>query len=179
VFLRVLGGFVLAFKKMKLTIDNFDNAGARDYTEWIDEECLPKVVRRLNAPWKMTCGLILADSSFVVPCAGAHVLLSTNSGTPLFTGYLDGVPEEEYLGWNERGPQYRLALSASSDDVILDRQTLPPRPAFVERGAGQILAALCDDVSQGQVSTSGAEDVEALQSYFASVRHSWSEHAAR
>lgn len=164
---------------MKLTIDNFDGTGARDYTQWIDEETLPKIVRRLNAPWKMTCGLILAASSFVVPCAGARVILSTGKGVTLFTGYLDGVPHEEYLGWDERGPQYRLALSASSDDVVLDRKMLQPRPAFVDRSAGNILASLANDVAPGQFDTSAAEDVESVESYFASVRHPWSEHAAQ
>ena len=41
---------------MKLTIDNFDGVGARDYTPWIAEEEPPKIVRQLNAPWKMSCG---------------------------------------------------------------------------------------------------------------------------
>ena len=164
---------------MKLTIDNFDGAGARDCTQWIDEENLPKIVRRLNAPWKMTCGLILAGSNFVVPPAGARVVLSTSKGAALFTGYLDGVPEEEYLGWNERGPQYRLNVSASSDDVILDRKTLQPRPAFVNCSAGGIVAALASDVAPGQFDCSGADDVESLESYFASSRHLWSEHAAQ
>ena len=164
---------------MKLTIDNFDGVGARDYTQWIDEESLPKIVRRLNAPWKMSCALILSGSSFVVPCAGARVMLSTAKGLALFTGYLDGVPEEEYLGWNERGPQYRLAVSASSDDVVLDRKMLQPRPAFVDCSAGSIVASLANDVAPGRFDTSAAEDVESVESYFASVRHSWSEHAAQ
>ncbi len=164
---------------MKLTIDNFDGVGARDYTQWIDEESLPKIVRRLNAPWKMSCALILSGSSFVVPCAGARVTLSTAKGLALFTGYLDGVPEEEYLGWNERGPQYRLAISASSDDVVLDRKMLQPRPAFVDSSAGKIVASLANDVAPRQFDTSAAEDVENIESYFASVRHSWSEHAAQ
>ena len=164
---------------MKLTIDNFDGIGARDYTQWIDEENLPKIMRRLSAPWKMSCALILSGSSFVVPCAGARVTLSTAKGVALFTGYLDGVPEEEYLGWNERGPQYRLAVSASSDDVVLDRKMLQPRPAFVDCSAGSIVASLANDVSPGKFDTSAAEDVESIESYFASVQHSWSEHASQ
>jgi len=162
---------------MKLTIDNFDGAGARDYTAWIDQENLPRIARKLNAPWHMTFGLLLAGSNFIVPCSGARLKLSTQSGTLLFTGYLDGVPEEEYLGWNECGPQYRLAAKATSDDVVLDRKLVPPRPAFVDRSAGEILSSLTNDVSPEPLDTSATENVETIQSYFASSRHSWSEHA--
>ena len=139
---------------------------------------LPKIVRRLNVPWKMSCALILAVE-LRGPVCGCARDAERPRAWGLFTGYLDGVPEEEYLGWNELGPQYRLAVSASSDDVELDRKMLQLRPAFVDSSAGKIVASLVNDVAPRQFDTSASEDVENIESYFASVRHPWSEHAAQ
>ena len=107
---------------MKLTIDNLDGQGARDYTASLDSENAPKILRRLNRPAQMRFGLVTGEANFVVPPAGARVILRRNSGADLFAGYVSGSPTYHYLGWGERGPLYRYELSAFSDEIVADRQ---------------------------------------------------------
>jgi hypothetical protein len=104
---------------MKIFIDS------SDYTSHIDAQVRPLVKRVLNAPSRFTCALIATEPAFVIPQADARVVWERNDGHRVFTGYLDGEPEWEHLGWNERGPVYRYRLRATSDGVVLDRKRLP------------------------------------------------------
>src|SRR5512146_615292 len=95
---------------MFLTIDNLDDAGARDYTASLDAERPPRVLRRLNRPSELRAWLYACDAQFVVPARGARVILARSNGERVFTGYAHASPEYEYLGWGERGPLYRYLL---------------------------------------------------------------------
>ncbi len=163
---------------MKLTIDNFDGAGARDYTANIDADASPRIQRRLNRPSHLTVGLIAAGPDFVVPASGARIVLAREDGIALFTGYTSAVPDYEYLGWGERGPAYRYSVAALSDEFLLDRRCIADRAPFVDRTAGDILRQLVGDTG-APVDTTQVDAVDTIPSYSASQSVVWSEHARR
>ena len=59
-----------------------------------------------------------------VPVRRARVVVSADSGTVLFTGYLATEPVPVYAGVGLAGPVYRVAFSAVSDEWLLDKQSL-------------------------------------------------------
>lgn len=162
---------------MTLTIDNFDSAGACDYTAALDAEHPPRVVRKLNQPAEMRAWLLAVTSDFIVPRDAARIVLA-DGATRRFTGYLSAPPTYEYLGWGERGPMYRYALTATSDELLLDRKTLPRRAPFVQRTAGSALKQLAEDLAPGAFDTSAIADVVTLATYSSDPQKRWSEHAA-
>src|SRR4051812_19798923 len=127
---------------MKITIDNLDSAGARDYSAYACSESLPKISRKLNQPSHAALTVVSDNPAFVVPASGGRVKITRTDGVHLFTGYLTAAPGFEYLGWGQRGPIYRYQLSAQSDDWLLDQKRLPQRPAFVMRTAGAVMRQL-------------------------------------
>src|SRR5438309_6809248 len=100
---------------MKITIDNFDGAGVRDHTATVASQPTAQVVRVLNRAAELRFA-VLADPSLPVPATGARVVVQEDDATALFTGYVTAQESCEYLGWGERGPQYRIAFAAVSDE---------------------------------------------------------------
>ena len=163
---------------MKLQIDNLDGNGLRDYTSAIDGSRSPQVVRRLNQPTELKFSLVTDKPDFVVPANGARVMLGKTNGQDVFTGYLTQAPVFEYLGWGQRGPVYRYNLVARSDESALDRKRLPNRSPFVDRGGGNALRQLAEDLLPGVFDTGAMQDVDTLLWYPADPQKKWSQHAA-
>ena len=157
---------------MKLEIDNFDGAGVCDYTPALDSDARPKIVRRLNSPATMLCGLV-ALGPLSPPVTGAKVAWRLDSGAALFTGYLRQAAQRVYLGWNEAGPAYRYALTATGDEEQLDRQVFEARPALVGKSAGEVLCELTPITTD----TSGVEDCAGVALLDPSLRK-WTDCAA-
>src|SRR3954471_20298647 len=156
---------------MKLLIDN------TDYTSALAADSSPRILRRLNRPSLLECALILAPSGPIVPAANARVILQREDGAKLFTGYLDTIPGHDYLGWGERGPEYRLRLTASSDEALLDRKLIPHRAPFIARTAGAALKQLTSDLLAGAFDLTQVSDLDVLPLYVPDLQSSWSEHA--
>jgi hypothetical protein len=174
---RAIGQQPLAID-MILTIDNFDGSGARDYTGALDAERPPHVYRLLNRPSRISAWLYAPGAEFVVPARGARVELARNNGGKVFTGHVTAAPQYEYLGWDERGPVYRYALQAAGDEAPLSAKALPPRATFVQRGAGEALRTLANDLTPGALDGSGCEDAAVLPEYWPDPRLKFHEHAA-
>lgn len=163
---------------MKLQIDNLDGHGLRDYTPAIDGSRSPQLVRRLNRPAELRFSLVASEPDFVVPANGARVMLGKTNGQDVFTGYLKQSPVFEYLGWGQRGPVYRYSLVAQSDESALDRKRLPNRSPFVDRGGGNALRQLAEDLLPGTFDTTAMQDVDTLLRYPVDPQKTWSQHAA-
>src|SRR3954463_13226253 len=164
---------------MQLTIDNLDGFGPRDYTSAISSDAAPQIVRRLNLPSDFSANLIADSPQFVVPSEGGRLVLAHADGAKLFTGYLTQAPEFEYLGWGERGPVYRYALVAKSDEYILDRKMLPSRAPFTRRSAGAIVKQLASDLIPGAFNVAAVQDAGTLPSLSVDTETSWSAHVAQ
>lgn len=163
---------------MKLTIDNLDNRGPRDYTPWIDGTQKPRLIRRLNKPSELRVNLVAASPDFVVPVNGARVMLGRANGQDVFTGYVVESPSYEYLGWSGYGPVYRYKVVARSDEVLLDVKTVRRRYPFVGRSVGDALRQLTEDLLPGAFDTTAVEDVDQLTSFLCDPQKTWSQHAA-
>ena len=162
---------------MKLTIDNNDSRGPQDYTAYLDASGLPKISRKLNRAWTMTAALAAADPSFVVPASGGRVVLQRNDGYKLFTGYLTAAPQQQSLGYGQKGRAWRYLLLAEDDSWLLDRNALAIRPPFAWRSAGDALRTITNDVLPGVLDTSGVQDFAWVYQYATDAQKSWSEHA--
>jgi len=162
---------------MKLQIDNSDGFGLRDYTPALDGSRLPLVTRKINQPAQLKFSLVADSPEFVVPIAGARVILGKTNGQDVFTGYLVEKPAYEFLGWGERGPVYRYNLIAQSDEALLDEKRFPDRSPFVERSAGNALRQLTGDLLPGVFDTSSAQDLDAMVWYASDPQKTWSQEA--
>lgn len=152
--------------------------GVVDYTAAMDGTVAPRVERKINQPARLGCSLLGGSPGFVVPTAGARIVLTRGDGSFVFTGYLTEAPQCEYLGWGEKGAVYRYYVSAGSDETLLDQKALPNRAAFVERSAGAALRQLAQDVLPGWFDTSLVQDVDTLASYSVNPQKKFSYHAA-
>src|SRR5271157_326599 len=130
--------------EMNLTIDNLQGLGPQDYTRGLDGKVPPTVGRKLNRPAELQFSLVANVTGLVVPVTGARVILSRADGSFVFTGYVTGAPEYEYLGWGGQGPVYRYNVVAQSDELLLDQKTLPNRAPFVGRSAGDAIQQLAE-----------------------------------
>jgi hypothetical protein len=119
-----------------------------------------------------------SPSGFEAPATGARVVLTKNSGSFVFTGYLTRAPQCEYLGFGERGPMYRYDLIAESDEVLLDQKPLPDRAPFLGRSAGAALRQLAEDLLPGCFDTSAVQDLDPLAAFQINPQKRFSYHAA-
>jgi hypothetical protein len=117
---------------LRITIDNLDGLGARDYTSSIAPEGPITVQRTLNEPTRCAAELVVGAEGLPLPSRLGRVVVESDAGTVLFTGYLATEPVREYAGEASAGSVYRARLSAVSDEWLLDR---------AGSGAAQLLGA--------------------------------------
>lgn len=161
---------------MNLLIDSNDGLGLVDYTNWLDAEYPPVVTRKLNSPAGMTAYLVSDDIDFHPPAVGARAILQRRDGTRLFTGYLNVVPEQVYLG-HAQAPVWRYVLRAVDDSCLLDHNVLPARTAFASRTAGNGLKTLTGDLLPNGLDISGVQDVSPIYEFAIVPQRSWTDHA--
>src|SRR6266702_129497 len=108
---------------MRLTIDNLDGRGAVEYTAALSADSPLKIERALNAPSRCIGSLLIAAApTLAVPVRHARIVVSADSGTALFTGYIAAEPAPVYSGAGLGGPVYRYAFTAAGDEWLLDKQ---------------------------------------------------------
>lgn len=106
---------------MRITIDNLDGAGARDYTPSVTPQGPIALQRALNVPTRCTAELVVGAQDLPLPSRLGRVIVEAEDGTVLFTGYLATEPVRIYAGETSAGPTYRARISAVSDEWLLDR----------------------------------------------------------
>ncbi len=107
---------------MRITIDNEDGRGAVDYTGAVAVEGPVTVQRQLNQPSRCTAEIALGVGALAVPVRRGRVVVTSDAGTVLFTGYLPTEPVAVYAGQGTTGAVYRARLSAVSDEWLLNKQ---------------------------------------------------------
>ena len=162
---------------MKLTIDNLDGRGPQDYTTYVQANSV-SVLRKLNAPSVLKAALVGWGSDFVVPVAGARIIVVRDDGTNLFTGYLSAAPSSKYCGWSDQGTKYVYEVDALSDVMMLDLKPTPPRPPFVGRSAGSALQQLTEDALPGWFDVSGVEAGDTIPYFSVDPGKTWAASAA-
>ena len=162
---------------MKVTIDNLDGAGAVDYSSALCGDGPLKISRTLNAPSICSGMLDVTDAALPVPVRRGRVVVTAANGTILFTGYIATDPEAVYAGTGLKGPVYRYAVSAVSDEWLLDKQTVPLSGAGLGQSGGQLLTTLTNRVDAGLFTTTGVLNGLAVGVFEPSQTESWSVNA--
>jgi hypothetical protein len=162
---------------VKVTFDNLDGRGAVDYSAYLCADGPVKIDRVLNAPSRCSGTIALGNSTLVVPVRRARVVVTADSGTVLFTGYVTTEPVSIYAGAGTTGPVYRIAFSAVSDEWLLDKQSVPPSGAGFGEFGGQMLTTLTNRIDAGLLTTTGVTNVRTVGVFQPAQTQSWSGNA--
>ena len=163
---------------MKLTDRQSRRPRAQDYTAFVDSSKSPSLVRKLNAPAKLTVGLVAQSATIPVPVVSARVMLTLDNGNNCFTGYVVDTPTYQYQGWAERGATYRYEVVALSDVMLLDQKAPPPHPPFVDRSAGDAFAQLTVEALPGWFDLTGVQAGDPIPYYGVDPAKKWTAAAA-
>ncbi|HTX40780.1 MAG TPA: hypothetical protein VMD25_03040 [Acidobacteriaceae bacterium] len=159
---------------MKLTINNYDGNGAVDYTSSIVAGRPFRIVRRINEP--VTCEVtLLPASGLAMPARNGRVTVCDDSGNLLFTGYVATEPALELAGQSSTGAAYVALVNAISDDILLNRQSLPQSGASYGLTAGQSLQALLARVQIAGILQSLSQATQILPSFQLDPGRTWAE----
>jgi hypothetical protein len=168
-----------------VTIDNLDGAGAVDYSAALCADAPLQIERTLNQPSRCSGSLDVgsaanpgASFALPVPARRGRIVVSSDSGTILFTGYIATEPVPEYVGVGVAGPVYRVAFSAISDEWLLDKQTLTLVGDGFAVAGGTLLSSLTNRVAAGLLSTSGVVNDKVVGVFTPEPAQPWSTNAA-
>ena len=162
---------------MKVTIDNLDGTGAVDYSDALCADGPLKIARSLNAPSVCNGLLDVSDATLAVPARRARIMVTAANETVLFTGYIATEPEAVYAGTGVKGPVYRYAFSAVSDEWLLDKQAVPLSGAGLAQSGGQLLKTLTNRVDGGLFTTTGVMNGLPVGVFEPAQTESWSANA--
>ncbi len=162
---------------MKVTIDNLDGTGAVDYSDALCADGPLKIARSLNAPSVCNGLLDVSDATLAVPARRARIMVTAANETVLFTGYIATEPEAVYAGTGVKGPVYRYAFSAVSDEWLLDKQVVPLSGAGLAQCGGQLLKTLTNRVDGGLFTTTGVMNGLPVGVFEPAQTESWSANA--
>ena len=162
---------------MRVTFDNLDGKGAVDYSACVCPEGPLKIERVLNAPSSCNATLDVNDAALPVPVRRARIVVTADSGTTLFTGYVATEPEPVYAGIGTKGPSYRVVFSAISDEWLLDKQATPISGLALAQPGGQVLRTLTNRVDAGLFTTTGVTNGLAVGVFEPTQTETWSSNA--
>ena len=161
---------------MKLTIDNNDGNGPIDYTSSIIAGRPFRILRRLNQP--VTCGVtLLPASGLITPARNGRVVVADDSGNVLFTGYVATEPALELVGQGAMGAVYQAAVSAISDEILLDRQSIPQIAPLCGTTGGQAIQAMLALLDVEAITSSVALATMNVSEFQSESNCTWSENA--
>lgn len=147
---------------MRITIDNLDGLGSRDYTPTIAAEGPITIQRALNAPTRCTAEVVVGAAGLPLPARLGRVIVEADDASVLFTGYLATEPVRVYAGETSSGSAYLARLSAVSDEWLLDRAgSGVPEDAGVSLAlnGSDLLARLAARAQAGQTANIGTMPV--------------------
>ena len=160
---------------MNVAIDNLDGLGAVDYSDQLMAEGPLTIERELNKP--STCRWTMRDG-LTRPARLGRVIVTSNRGVTLFTGYLTREPQTVYAGEGVSGTVYRVQVEATSDDWLLDKQGLRVNGVSFAESGDALLRSLTSRVDGSRFTTSATGVISQVGGLQTSSAKSWSENAA-
>lgn len=128
----------------------------QDYTTALDAVRPIAIERKLNEP--SVCELWLSlpgDGGLAAPARFQSLKVMGDDGTAYFTGYIAATPMPEYAGLGLKGPRYRTAIQAVSDEFLLDQMPMTSTASIAGESAGALLAGLVAHSGSAMLSTQG------------------------
>jgi hypothetical protein len=162
---------------VKVTIDNLDGLGTVDYSAALCADGPLKIERTLNAPSRCSGMLDVNDLGLAVPVRRARMVVTSQAGMVLFTGYVATEPQAVYAGVATKGSVYRYGFSAVSDEWLLDKQSVPVSGAGLAQAGGEVLTTLTNRVDAGLFTTTGVLNGASVGVFEPVAADSWSVNA--
>ena len=156
---------------MRVTIDNLDGLGAIDYSDQLMAEGPLTIERALNQP--STCQWTMRDS-LARPARLGRVVVSSDTGATLFTGYLTREPRMVAAGAGVSGTVYRLQMEATSDEWLLDKQGCRGDQESFAEGGDALLRSLTGRVDGSRFTTTVTGTIGQVGSLQTSGAKTWS-----
>ena len=152
----------------------------QDYTAAFDAVHPLTIERKLNEPSVCQLWLSLPSSgSLAIPLRNQSVAVNGDDGTIYFTGYIAVSPLPEYAGVGITGPQYRIAIQALSDELLLDQLLMPPSAGATGETAGALMTSLVTRTGSTALSTRGLTLSTPVSNYAPDPGASWSKSAGQ
>ncbi len=163
---------------VKLTIDNLDGNGVIDYSGLLHDKQPITITRKLNEPSVCSFGMVTSATAITVPLRNGRVIVTDGNEVVLFTGYVATEPTRELMGAGTIGPVYQLALSAVSDEILLDRQSVPQTRSVAGATAGALIATLTSRVDSTRLTVDASLATAAIGQFSPDPGQSWSQNVA-
>lgn len=164
---------------MKLTIDNLDGNGAVDYSASIVSSKQLRIARQLNEPSVCSFSLVPLVANLPTPARHGRVIVSDDNGVVLFTGYVATEPALELAGQGVAGAVYEAFISAISDDLLLDVQTIPRTMNSYSQTVAQFAQTLTERVDPVRIDSSEISSANTVGQFAALAGENWSKNIGR
>jgi hypothetical protein len=159
---------------MKITIQG------QDCTSSLDASRPLTIERKLNEPSVCQFWLSLPTiSNMIAPARAQSITVIGDDGTTYFTGYIAVSPLPEYAGFGMTGPQYRIAIQAVSDELLLDQAGVTPTQGAAGETIGALVTTLVTRTGQTNLSTSALTLNTAVAHFVADPGACWSNSAGK
>jgi hypothetical protein len=161
---------------LKLTIDNYDGNGPVDYTSSIVAGQPFRIVRRLNQP--VICNVTLFPGPSVAsPARNGRIVIVDDNSVLLFTGYLATEPVLELAGQGTTGALYQVLVMAISDEILLDRLSIPRIAPICGASGGQALETMLAIIDLEDIQSELSLATLDVSEFQTSSNRTWSQNA--
>lgn len=147
----------------------------QDYTNALDSAHALTIERKLNEPSVCQVWLTLPmNKPLTMPIRNQSLQITGDDGTAYFTGYIAATPMPEYAGLALQGPQYRIAIQAVSDELLLDQAGISVSKGAAGETVGTLLTSLVTRTGQTSFSTAALTLNTTVSDFTPDAGASWS-----
>ncbi len=161
---------------MKITIDNHNGAGVVDYTQSLSTAAGLQIERKLNEPGRCIFTLDCNVSLLPTPGQYARLVVTSDGGVVLFTGYVAQLPEAVFAGAGVKGTMYAQKITSISDEFLLDQQSVPLTAGSTNLLVSNAMEALTQRVDSIRF-TVQSTSVSNVGVFAAKAEENWSKNA--
>jgi hypothetical protein len=162
---------------LKITIDNHGGLGALDYTAALAGDAALKIGRKLNEPTECVFIVDCNASGLAAPVRYGRVVVTSDAGLLMFTGYVAQTPAAQLIGVGVSGILYAMKVYAISDELLLDQQVVPVTQGSTGLYLAEVLQALTQRVDPVRLVLENSASTNVIGQYAADAAYNWSVNA--